>query len=386
MTDLAIPFIVRLIRSGFPLGEISETSVSLGALNWDEIARCAEENAVAPLLYAALKRRPEIEPAPSIVECLRISFVRSDTANWVALQKLASLTERFECEKIPAIVLKGGALVTTLYPEPALRPMSDLDFLIPQTQFAQADALLRELGYESPVELAENFAPRLTNYRAYMRGGNDPAHLEMHWHLFKSPYYWQRVPIDWFWEHTAATKIQKSPARVLAREAQLLHLAAHFALHHRAERLIWSYDLARFIAREREQLNWDAILDTADRFGLIPPLALALERVAQTWDVCAPPDFTTRLAAQHVNWRDRMAFTIMNAPRGHTRFMLDVLSQPGIGNRARLVWSHLFPSRAYMQERYHVRAGQRIPFFYFWRWADGIQKFFRSLVSIARKE
>ena len=378
MQDPVIQFIAQSIRGAFPFGSNVDAPAIPHSLNWDAVRQCAEENAVAPLLYASLKGHPGDQFPQPFIERLRIEFLRADTANWVALRQLQSLGAEFQTARIPAIALKGGALATTLYPDPALRPMSDLDFLIPRSQFADADALMRAQGFKSPVELTQDFAPRWTNYRAYARGGKDPAHIELHWHLFKSPYYWMRVPIEWFWEHTTEMMIQQQSIRVFSREAQFLHLAAHFALHHRSERLLWSYDLARWIARDRAVMDWDLLVETSERFGLAIAVRAALAQVSETWGVRAPDAATARWNASRPGWQDRTAFALMNARRGEARFLLDLVSLSGVNAKWQFLWYHLFPARAYMRDRYHVQ-NLKIPFFYLWRLADGILKLFRSL-------
>ena len=388
MADSSIQSLAQWILCAFPFEPNASPPTLPRANDWDVLLRVAEENAVAPLLYAAIKKLGRANDLPAhIVERLRIHYLRADTANWIALKELQELCVQFERAQIPTAVLKGGALATTLYPELALRPMSDLDLLIPRAQFAAADACMRERGYASPIELRDDYAPRLTNYRAYERhAAGKPAHVELHWHLFKSPYYWQRVPIEWFWDHTTEAMIQDQPLRVLGLEAQLLHLAAHFALHHRAERLIWSYDLARLLARDRERLNWDAWLDAVERFGLALAARSALTQVAQTWGVRAPDAVTARLNLSRPEWRDRAAFALITAQRDSARFLLDTVSQPGLSARAQFLWCHLFPSPAYLRERYRVRTARQLPFFYAWRFVDGVLKLFRSLGSMAMRK
>lgn len=385
MIDPHTPILSQTILCAFPLQANAAAPTMPRVDDWDGLARAAEANALAPLLYAALKQLELTDQAPSpVIERLRIEYLRADTANWAALRELGERADAFARARIPAVVLKGGALATTLYPDPALRPMSDLDLLIPRTQFAAADALLRAAAFSSPLELRHDFAPRLTNYRAYARHGRQPAHVELHWHLFKSPYYWGRVPMEWFWERTAEIKIQGRPVSVFTREAQLVHLGAHYALHHRAERLIWSYDLARLIAREREVLDWEAVADAAARFGLTQALGVALARTAQTWGVCAPSAVVSRLNAARPQWRDRAAYALMTAPRGQARFLLDTLSLPDAKCRAQFLWYHLFPSGAYLRERYPARRDKSAAWLYAGRFLGGIYSFFRALVLMAR--
>ncbi len=376
-------FAVRLVLDAFPLDSQTPAQLTSAMVKWERVLQMAEENGVAPLLYAAIKKSKHERDLPiDCVERLRFAYLRSDTANWLALGELESLLAEFERVQIPVIVLKGGALVTTLYPESALRPMADLDLLIPHPQFARAEAVMFDRGFASPIEMGEGYGPQLMNYRGYERHGKNPAHVELHWHLFKSPYYCQRVPIEWFWERATEITIGSKRARAFSREAQFLHLAAHWALHHRAEGLIWSYDLALMLARQSNQMDWDILLDSAERFGLIPALQQAVAQVAQTWGISIPSDVSTRLNAFRSGWRDRAAFTMMTAQRDEARFLLDAFSQPTVARMARFWIHHLFPTRGYMRERYSIRDERWLPLFYIWRLIEGSWKMLRSAISL----
>lgn len=370
------------IRAAFPfdIGAPAETTTSI--TDWVSVIAAAEANGVAPLLYAAIKKSGrEDDLLAECIERLRIAYLRSDTANWQALQILQSLLADFDRAAIPVVVLKGGALATTLYPEPALRPMIDLDLLIPRAQIKKADSLLLEQGFVSPVEMSTGFGLELMNYRAYDRGGINPGHIELHWHLFKSPYYCRRVPIQWFWDRTTEITINGERTQVLTQPAQFLHLASHFALHHLADGLIWSYDLALLMAHQAEPVDWDVILNAAERFGLVTSLQLALSRVAETWGVIAPATQVARLERFHSFWRDRAAFSLMLAPRAHARFFLDAVAQPTFFSKVRFCVAHFFPTLEYMRSRYNLKDKRLAPFYYLRRLAEGSWKLFRATVS-----
>ena len=68
-----------------------------------------------------------------------------------ANRRLAEILEAFQRASIDAIVLKGAALAWTIYPSPALRPMSDVDLLVPPAAARTAQLLLRRLGFEAQV-------------------------------------------------------------------------------------------------------------------------------------------------------------------------------------------------------------------------------------------
>jgi hypothetical protein len=135
--------IAEFIRTAFPLRGGMREQTAPQTVEWEKMVLAAEENAVAPLLYVSIKKLGRESDLPAnCLERLRISYFRSDTANQLALEELKALVAELDKATIPVVVLKGGALATTLYPEPSLRPMSDLDLLIQRSDYPRVEALL----------------------------------------------------------------------------------------------------------------------------------------------------------------------------------------------------------------------------------------------------
>lgn len=62
--------------------------------------------------------------------------------NSLVLEELKRLGETFSRPpSIPVVVLKGGALAFTLYPDASWRPLTDIDLLVPEEWLEDALAL-----------------------------------------------------------------------------------------------------------------------------------------------------------------------------------------------------------------------------------------------------
>ena len=57
--------------------------------------------------------------------------------------------DRFDADNIPAIVLKGAALIALVYERAALRPMLDVDLFVRRDDFARAGELFHAAGFAS---------------------------------------------------------------------------------------------------------------------------------------------------------------------------------------------------------------------------------------------
>jgi Uncharacterised nucleotidyltransferase len=351
--------------------------------DWPGVAQTAEREGIAPLVYGALKvLGRSAEPPPAEQARLRQAYLRADTGNWLAYEELGGLLPALAEAQAPVVLLKGCALAATLYPEPGLRPLGDLDLLIPRAGIERAEAALAGRGFHVSAELAQDFGARYLQEKIYLRHGGRPAQVDLHWHLTSMPYYRRRIPIDWFWERAMAQEVAGAPALVFTPAAQLLHLSLHFALHHWADRMLWSFDLALLLTRAAEALDWDEALGAARAFGLTQAVQTSLERVQTAWGAAPPAEAARLLAAARPGMAERLFLAVMSARRREARLLSDGLSLPGLGAKLGFWFGVLFPSRAYMRRRYRVANGALLPFYYVARLAKGFYRLARSVISI----
>ncbi len=128
--------------------------------DWQLLVMMAETEGVGPLLHWKLKhakcgvRGAECEVPTSVQQQLKASYYQTAARNALLFRELDRILAAFaeaetcaakaptggsgeQCRSIPVIVLKGAALLLehqddmaqSLYPDPALRPMMDLDLL-----------------------------------------------------------------------------------------------------------------------------------------------------------------------------------------------------------------------------------------------------------------
>ena len=117
---------------------------------WKELIELALRENVGPMLWQALKESG-FDTEDPMWEPIKFSAVEATAHQMVlehgAIQLGAALAE----ENIPAVWLKGFALGRTVYPDPLLRPMVDLDILVPQDKRKAALRLAQSLGYDFPA-------------------------------------------------------------------------------------------------------------------------------------------------------------------------------------------------------------------------------------------
>ena len=119
----------------------------LSEAQWRWIARTARDHRLLPLLHAAARAGPpDLWPAGLIEEAE--ATYRMASLRWLTLQAaMRQIGTRLTEAGIGHVFLKGATLASTVYPEPALRPLRDLDILVEETRAVEAQGLLGEMGY-----------------------------------------------------------------------------------------------------------------------------------------------------------------------------------------------------------------------------------------------
>ena len=97
--------------------------------NWPSLIEAADYHGLAPLLGSAIHPCPD-EISEDDAARLRCAYRDSARRGLFLTTRLLLLLGRFEDAGISVIPLKGPVLAEMLYPDPALRPFSDLDLLV----------------------------------------------------------------------------------------------------------------------------------------------------------------------------------------------------------------------------------------------------------------
>jgi hypothetical protein len=123
-------------------------SVLRSPIRWEKVLWRAEALRTIPLLWYHMNRLDAAEDVPHEVAGYldawsRISRVRST----LMFNELRALTQILDTSGVAYFLLKGSALAPTLYPDPLLRPMFDLDVMVHPEHVGRVRRLLRDRGF-----------------------------------------------------------------------------------------------------------------------------------------------------------------------------------------------------------------------------------------------
>lgn len=247
----------------------------------------ADHEGVGPLLAYSLRDEPRLHSAH--LERLETEWRRAKGRSLHAAESLRSLLEAFRVAGIRAIPLKGPLLAERLYPDPALRPTSDLDLLIGKADLHRVDELLVRLGYRRAPD-AHTFEFDVAYDRATFYTHAEMLPVDLHWDLLSSESFARgsRVIVDEVWERVVSADFAGVEGATLCDEDLLVYLALHLAVHHACSGLIWLLDIALLLDQRGERMNWEAVVERARRWRVMRALFFALESVRGCYGRSAP--------------------------------------------------------------------------------------------------
>ncbi len=348
--------------------------IAAGNIDWAAVIQRASTNRISPLLYHTLRNENSVPP--EFIQALQRAYAFTSRYNLYLFGELIQVLHRFGATGIPAIVLKGAALAQTVYKNPALRPLRDLDLLVRRETLSLVESILNDLGYAAPrVEPKRGTTMAFESQMLFVKSAPITSRIEIHWSLIDSPFYQANVATDWFWQTALPLRVGRVSALMLGAEAQTLYLCAHLLLHHGGDDLLWLNDIAQVTLLYREQMDWDELLRNAQEHDLVVPVQKILPMVAQEWGASIPPDILGRVSELRVHPEEaRVSRWLTTHSRSAARrFWNDLWSLNDWRKQFAFALGNLFPSRAYMQQRYHIPNPLLLPLYYPYRWWLGVQ-------------
>lgn len=220
-----------------------------------------------PLIYVNLVRSGE--PSAKLAR-LRGVYRHSWCKSHEIAARGSEAIRALNAVNIPVLVSKGLVLAREYYDSPALRPMSDVDLMVPVERVREASEALMRIGYRGSHDISK-FSRG--HYRDFVvsRHSDDmkrgPDQVDLHWYLTK--HCRSAGANRRFW---ALAQPFNLPAGLIAQQLHPSHMLMHVVVHgmrwNEMSPLRWVADAAMILRREAAQLNWNALFDEAAALGI----------------------------------------------------------------------------------------------------------------------
>jgi hypothetical protein len=186
-------------------------------IDWDLLVRCAGYHRLVPLLHEGLKRTTFPVPT-SVASRLENAFHIELAKSVIRLHPVEMLEARAERSRRPLGLLKGAAFAGSLYPNPASRPMADIDVLVRPAELSQWESDVEALGFRRHDT---------SDHASCFRHQHTGVYLELHRSLTSCNDY---LGVDT--QSLFDRSIPLGALRTLSPEDHLMHLCLHASFQH----------------------------------------------------------------------------------------------------------------------------------------------------------
>jgi len=328
-------------------GSASTLPALLDQVNWHKLLAVTSRD-LYPYLCFSLEPYMEGREAPPQWEVLRTARRLTAVDNLRFRHELANVTEALTHAGIPALALKGIVLAYAAYKDPSLRPMMDLDLLVPPGERENAIGVLQKLefGYSQglPIFVRDHmwrFAPE-QEFAPPLQSGKSRVQVELHTQLECSePHF--RVPVQEFWFRSTTVALGGLNLRTLCPEDHLFHVCLHQARAHRFEKGLLPLLDIKLLLDSNAHWDWQGIAARALQQRCATWMYLALDAARRFAEAAVPQAFFRALPEPEdlPNLRFLVEEQILCARSGGmvTPLIPMLLAEPSWRRRAQMVYA-----------------------------------------------
>ncbi len=253
-----------------------------------------------PLLYKNLLRHRVEDP---FMTKLKGIYRREWYKNQTFLFEMSKVLQALHDEGIRTMILKGAALTLLHYKEYGVRPMADLDVLVPASQAVHAADLLGRAGWA----VCEGFTgdDLLFRHAVKLTHGSGKE-LDLHWHVLPDSC---RPDSDTdFWDGAVPATMNGVSTNALNPSDTLLHVIVHGVNWNREPPIRWIADAMAVLRGSDFQIDWTRFLSQAKKHLVSLRVKEALRYLRGTYQASVPAAVVAGLGGIRISPVERFEF------------------------------------------------------------------------------
>lgn len=364
--------------------------------DWSFIVRYTIRHGTAPLAYKCLNTTALRANVPQeVLASLKGNYLQTSVKNALAFKAFHEALHSFHQAGIPTILLKGVAVALSVYKDAGLRPMGDIDIMVPPDKLIEAEKLLLEKGFKCHIPYKSKRL-RLLNIHNHLNVfEKNGARIELHWAL-NSIHHIHRLPSAYIWGNIKEISIDNCKdckAYILDLHANLMYLSIHAINHFYKNRIRLNsfVDIAALIKKHKDDLNWHTVADKSREFDVSLPAAQTLH-ILRTFFLTAIPKSVSDIQVQDANKLEKNFSALLHdkqetiSYKAPSSYIKKIKAIKGFKNKILYLWVETFPSPQYMMYTYKLRKKYHVYPFYFVQFLKQVKKTIRNLWYVIVKK
>jgi hypothetical protein len=250
-----------------------------------------------PLVYRRLG--PDAFDA-EVVGRLKGLYRRSWSRNQLLFKRAAEAIDLLEVAGIETLVIKGASLALLFYGDVGVRPMDDVDVLVPIERTGEAISVLTAAGWSPDKD--DPLAWTEVHHSLGFCGPRE-GEVDLHWFSL-----WQPAGDRELWTASVPIELAGASTRAPSAADQLLLACVHGTPWSPLPPFRWIADAVTVIRAGGERLDWDRFAAEAERRRLTVATAAALAYLREEFAAEVPDAVLGQLRAAPASRHERAAF------------------------------------------------------------------------------
>ena len=231
--------------------------------------------------------------------------MRTWYANQTLFARTGHILERLGAAGVPTLILKGAPIALLHYSDVGLRPMGDLDLLVPRDRVDQVIRIMADAGClcARPHLLAR--ARARWSSTSFLDGQG--AVIDLHWNLLRRARH-EAFDAE-LQAHAVAVRLGGTLTRTLAPTEHLLLICVHGSGEEGSSSIRWIADAWVLIHAADGAPDWDRLLEIAERRRFTYTLRHAFRFLRETMGASIPDHVLRHLERSRVSRNEIFEYT-----------------------------------------------------------------------------
>jgi len=253
-----------------------------------------------PLLYKNLQRYGVEEP---FMERLKGIYRLEWYKNQRLFYEMNKVLKYLHDAGIQTMILKGAALTVLIYKNYSVRPMADIDILVPISQISLTINLLKDAGWTPTTDSIDGNLRYQHSMQFRDQFGKE---LDLHWHPFFES-CGNNSDRD-FWERSVSIQLADVSTLALNPTDTLLHVVVHGAMWNPEPPIRWIADAMSLINSSDKEIEWTRFINQAEKHKVVLRVKEALHYLQDKFQACIPMSIMDKINQIPISFTERLEY------------------------------------------------------------------------------
>jgi hypothetical protein len=333
-------------------------------LDWQNVVKKAKRYSIGSAIYCILSKHPNnnLIQKKYLLQ-LKEDYLETLGRNTIVVNEVKVLLKILKQANIDVVLLKGAALLASVYPGLAYRFMSDIDVLVRESDLVKSQENLLAHGYIQNVPTYNLKKNKHHHLPAFWNPAKN-IRIEIHWTLGNTD-QGVNIDINEVWSRIQESKIEGLETLILSPEDMILHQCFHLFFNF-VNIVIYKtlYDIVAIIQCYGDSIDWNLIADCCEKYHLETPVYAILFLIKDQLAMNVPSDVLSLLRSKssinQISWMETKY-----KKTGMETLGKNIYSKQGYKRKIAYIFSKFFPPVEYLYYKYSVPADSKFVYFYY---------------------